>query len=79
MTTDNYTMRVLRAEEGKFLTNSDAGSIIEQVITAEVYLAANDDPRRWVEITAEEAEAIKAAQAAERAEREAAMRLVEPL
>lgn len=62
MTTDNYTMRMLRAEEGKFLTNIDAQDVSAKIITTEVYLAATDSPGRWVEITAEEADAIRAEQ-----------------
>lgn len=67
MTTDNYTMKVLRAEEGKYLTNTDAESASAKVITTEVYLAINDNAERWVEISAEEADAIRAEQDAEMA------------
>lgn len=59
MIADSYTVRILKAEEGKFLVNTDATDVLGKVITTEVYLAANDTPDRWIEITAEEADAIK--------------------
>lgn len=65
MTTDNYTMRVLRADEGNFLTNNDAQTALDKVIATVVYLAVNDTPDRWIEIDAQQAEEIKALQAEE--------------
>jgi hypothetical protein len=58
MKTTNYTMRVLQAEDGKYLTQSKDVDILERIITSDkIYLAANADISDWVEITASKAEA----------------------
>lgn len=71
MTQTDYTTRVLSAEPGYKLTETDESVATEQrTITDRVYLAATDSPERWREITDEEADAILAVQreAAEAAE-----------
>jgi hypothetical protein len=57
MKTTNYTMRVLQAEEGKYLTQAKDVDIMERIITADkVYLAANAEVSDWIEISAAKAE-----------------------
>ena len=51
MIIENQT--VLKAEEGKLLTNGDTFGTV-------VYLAENDSPNNWYEITVEEYENILA-------------------
>lgn len=58
----SYTTRVLRADEGRYLTQADPTlPDSARVVTDTVYLAANDDPAAWKEITADEAGRINAA------------------
>lgn len=66
MTTDNYTLRIIKSDYGKYLTNADAVKTSDKVVSTEVCLAIDENPNRWIEITAEEAEAIRAEQEAER-------------
>jgi hypothetical protein len=63
MHTTSYTTRVLTAESGHYLTQSADVPAGERAVTTKVYLAANADAADWREITAEEADAIRAAQA----------------
>lgn len=56
----DYTTRVLEPEDGHFLTQAAQIPDSERLVTDRVYLAANDSPDAWREITAAEAEAIKA-------------------
>lgn len=58
----HYTTRVLEPDEGHLLTQAADIPAAERVVTARVYLAANDSPDAWREITAAEAQAIEAAQ-----------------
>lgn len=62
MIESTYTTRVLTASEGCFLTQANLENVEGAVISTKVYLAVNDAPENWKEITAEEAEAIKAEQ-----------------
>lgn len=62
MVESTYTTRVLTAAEGHFLTQANLENVEGAVISTKVYLAVNDAPENWKEITAEEAEAIKAEQ-----------------
>jgi protein tyrosine/serine phosphatase len=62
MKTTNYTMRVLQAEEGKYLTQAEDVDALERIVTADkVYLAANASEDDWREISQEEADAFEAA------------------
>ena len=65
MTQTNYTMRVLHAEPGHYLTQAAEVATSERIVTDTVYLAANDSPANWMEITADAAAGIRAEQAAE--------------
>lgn len=60
MTTQTKTvkLRILKADEGKVLTNGEDFSSVG----GEVYLGVNDSPDNWHEITEEEYNAIIAGQ-----------------
>jgi hypothetical protein len=64
MTQTEYTTRVISAEAGKYLTQaSNDIDLLNRVVTnAKVYLAVNDSPDNWREISAEEANNIIKAQ-----------------
>ena len=64
MVTSSYTTIVLTAAEGCYLTQANCDDIRAAVITERVYLANTDSPDNWREITAAEADDIKAQQAA---------------
>ena len=59
MTTDTYTTRVLKADEGYVLTQSAEVDIKERVFGKVIYLAPTDDLNNYKEITIEEAEVLK--------------------
>lgn len=55
------TIRTLIPEPGHYLTQADPGiRDIDRIITEKVYLAANDSPENWREITEAEADEITA-------------------
>lgn len=66
-----YTTRVLEPTDGHVLTQAAQVADNDRVFSAKVYLAANDSPASWREITDAEADTIKA-RVADAAEREAA-------
>lgn len=66
MKTENFTTIVLTAEEGKFLTQSGDTDILDRIVATTVAIGRSDSPDKWHEITAEEAESIRAAQEEER-------------
>lgn len=70
MVTSSYTTIVLTAAEGCYLTQANCEDIRAAIITERVYLANTDSPDNWREITAAEADDIKAQQAALLAEDE---------
>lgn len=80
METTSYTTTVLTAEPGHMLTQAADVDILERVFTDKAYLAANDSPGNWREISADEVielrqqqhEARQALEAQQRAEEEAA-------
>lgn len=68
----DYTTRVLEAEEGHQLTQSDESvDLMKRMVSKIIYLAATDSPDNWKEITDEDAQAILDAQKAEREKAEA--------
>lgn len=70
MKTSNYTVRIIEPNENLFLTQKSNPGV---VISKKVYLAIDDAPENWVEITQEEVdkyEAIKKAEAEELAKQE---------
>ena len=62
METSSYTTIVLTAAQGCYLTQANCDDIRAAIITDRVYLAKSDSPDNWREISAEEADAIKAEQ-----------------
>ena len=62
MVTSSYTTIVLTAAEGCYLTQANCEDIRAAIITERVYLANTDSPDNWREITAAEADDIKAQQ-----------------
>lgn len=59
-----YTTRVLVPEEGHYITQAEEVEIKDRVFTTKVFLAVNDSPSNWKEITADEAESLMAAKEA---------------
>lgn len=59
----HYTTRVLTPDEGCFLTQAADVPAAERIVSDCIYLAANDSPDNWKEITADEAQAITEARA----------------
>ena len=62
MVTSSYTTIVLTAAEGCYLTQANCEDIRAAVIAERVYLANTDSPDNWREISAAEADSIKAEQ-----------------
>lgn len=59
-----YTTRVLEPTDGHVLTQAAQVPLAERAFSTRVYLAANDSPETWREITTAEAERLKAEQEA---------------
>lgn len=60
MTQQDYTTRVLVADEGHMLTQAADVPAFRRELTRKVYLSPTDDPANWREVTAEEAAALQA-------------------
>lgn len=59
-----YTTRVLVPEEGHYITQAEDVEIKDRVFSNKVFLAYNDSPSNWKEITADEATELMAAKEA---------------
>lgn len=59
MVQSNYTVIILQPSEGYTLTQSRDVEISERILSKKVFLAINDSPENWKEITDEEAENIR--------------------
>lgn len=59
MIQSNYTVIILQPSEGYTLTQSGNVEISERILSKKVFLAINDSPDNWKEITDEEAENIR--------------------
>lgn len=59
MVQSNYTVIILQPSEGYTLTQSADVEIEERILSKKVFLAVNDSPDNWKEITDEEAENIR--------------------
>ena len=55
----SYTTRVLEASEGFTLTQSADVPLLDRSLVKKVYLAVNDSPANWKEITDVEADEIR--------------------
>ena len=62
MKKSNYTVQIIEPSEGYTLTQSKDVEVRERILSKKIFLAVNDSPDNWKEITDAEAEAIKAEQ-----------------
>lgn len=60
MKQENYITRVLTPDDGHLLTQVGDVDPANRIVTNKVYLAVNDDPANWREITVAEADAYHA-------------------
>ena len=59
MIQSNYTVRIIEPSEGFTLTQSADVDLENRVLSKKVFLAVNDDPSNWKEITDTEADEIR--------------------
>jgi hypothetical protein len=62
MKKSNYTVQIIEPSEGYTLTQSKEVEVRDRILSKKIFLAVNDSPDNWKEITDAEAEAIKAEQ-----------------
>ena len=62
MKKSNYTVQIIEPSEGYTLTQSKEVEVRDRILSKKIFLAVNDTPDNWKEITDAEAEAIKAEQ-----------------
>lgn len=62
MIKSNYTVVVLEPSEGYTLTQSADVEVQNRILSKKVFLAVNDSPSNWKEITDAEADEIRIAQ-----------------
>lgn len=62
MITSNYTVIILQPSEGYTLTQSKEVEVQDRILSKKIFLAVNDSPDNYKEITDKEAEAIIAEQ-----------------
>ena len=62
MKKSNYTVQIIEPSEGYTLTQSKDVEVRDRILSKKIFLAVNDSPDNWKEITDAEAEAIKAEQ-----------------
>lgn len=62
MKKSNYTVQIIEPSEGYTLTQSKDVEVQDRILSKKIFLAVNDSPDNWKEITNAEAEAIKAEQ-----------------
>jgi len=59
MKESTYTTRVLIPEEGHYITQAEEVDIEQRIFSKEIFLAVNDSPANWKEITEDEADMIR--------------------
>ena len=64
MIQSNYTVRIIEPSEGFTLTQSADVDLENRTLSKKVFLAVNDDPSNWKEITDTEADEIRLQQEA---------------
>ncbi|MBD5252322.1 MAG: hypothetical protein HDS49_04750 [Bacteroides sp.] len=57
-----YTTKVIVPEEGYYLTQAEEVEPNQRIFSKEIFLAVNDSPANWKEITEEEVEKLIAIQ-----------------
>lgn len=62
MKKSNYTVQIIEPNEGYTLTQAANIEAKDRILSKKIFLAVNDSPDNWKEITNTEAEAIKAEQ-----------------
>ena len=62
MKKSNYTVQIIEPSEGYTLTQFADVEVQDRILSKKIFLAVNDSPDNWKEITDAEAEAIKAEQ-----------------
>lgn len=62
MIQSNYTVVVLEPSEGYTLTQSADVEMQDRILSKKVFLAVNDSPSSWKEVTDAEADEIRVAQ-----------------
>lgn len=60
MIQSTFTTRILTPEEGYYLTQVEEVEISQRIFSDKVFLGFNDSPSNWKEISAEEADIMKA-------------------
>lgn len=59
MIQSNYTVQVLEPNEGYVLTQSGEVELANRIFSEKIFLAVNDSPDNWMEITIDEANKLK--------------------
>ena len=62
MIKSNYTVIILQPSEGYTLTQSKDVEVQDRILSKKIFLAVNDSPDNYKEITDKEADEIRAAQ-----------------
>lgn len=62
MIQSTYSVIILQPSEGQTLTQSTDVEIQDRILSKKIFLAVNDKPENWKEITDAEAEEIRIAQ-----------------
>lgn len=62
MKKSNYTVQIIEPNEGFTLTQSAEVDVKARIFSKKIYLAVNDSPDNWKEITDAEAEELQAEQ-----------------
>ena len=62
MVQSEFNTIILKADEGKYLTQLSDVNIENRVVASTIAIGKNDSPNNWKEITKEEADAIIKAQ-----------------
>lgn len=62
MKKSNYTVQIIEPNEGYTLTQSKEVEVKDRILSKKIFLAVNDSPDNWKEITDKEADEIRAEQ-----------------
>ena len=62
MITSNYTVIILQPSEGYTLTQSADVEVADRILSKKIFLAVNDSPDNYKEITDQEADDIRSEQ-----------------
>lgn len=62
MKKSNYTVQIIEPSEGYTLTQSKDVEVQDRILSKKIFLAVNDSPDNYKEITDKEADEIKAEQ-----------------